>query len=102
MKMSKLLALALVLLISVGTLAGSTIAWFTDSVTSSGNKIQAGTLKVDLELKEGNEWISLKDEPSTVLFDYDLWEPGYTQVETMKIVNEGSLALEYELHVIPG
>jgi predicted ribosomally synthesized peptide with SipW-like signal peptide len=31
-------------------LIGSTFAWFTDSVTSAGNKIQSGTLKVDLEL----------------------------------------------------
>ena len=107
MKMSKLLALALVLLISVGTLAGSTIAWFTDSVTSSGNKIQAGELKVDIELLQENdngedEWVSLREYPDTKVFNYDRWEPGFTQVETLKIKNIGNLALEYELHVLPG
>ena len=31
-------------------LLGTTFAWFTDSVTSTGNKIASGTLKVDLEV----------------------------------------------------
>ena len=104
MKMSKLLALALVLLISVGTLAGSTIAWFTDSVTSTGNKIESGTLKIDLELKEGDQWISLKDEANKdkAIFENSLWEPGYTELEQLKISNKGTLALEYTLGIIRG
>ena len=43
-----LLLSALSLLMCVSMLIGSTFAWFTDSVTSAGNKIQAGTLKIDL------------------------------------------------------
>ena len=91
-----LLLSALSLLMCVSMLIGSTFAWFTDSVTSAGNKIQAGTLKIDLELldKTSGAWNSIKED-KTALFDYDLWEPGYTEVKILKIENEGSLALKW-------
>jgi len=90
-----LLLSALSLLLCVSMLVGSTFAWFTDSVTSSGNKIQAGTLKVDLELLEKDgTWTSLKDSPKAI-FNYNKWEPGYTEVKILKIVNEGTLALKW-------
>lgn len=90
-----LLLSALSLLMCVSMLIGSTFAWFTDSVTSAGNKIQSGTLKLDLELldKNGN-WESIKED-KTALFDYDKWEPGYTEFKVLKIENEGSLALKW-------
>ncbi len=79
----------------VAMLIGSTFAWFTDSVTSSNNKIQAGTLKIDLLLKDGDDnWTSIK-ESGKAIFDYDLWEPGYTDVKVLKVVNKGSLALKW-------
>ena len=94
-----LLMSALSLLMCVSMLIGSTFAWFTDSVTSAGNKIQAGTLKIDLELLEKNEdgstkWTSLKDSKAPI-FNYDKWEPGYTDVKILKIENEGTLALKW-------
>ena len=49
--MKKFLKSALSLLLCVSMLIGSTFAWFTDSVTSAGNKIQAGTLDVQLLMK---------------------------------------------------
>ena len=49
-----LLMSALALLMCVSMLIGSTFAWFTDSVTSAGNTIQSGTLKVDLVDAQGN------------------------------------------------
>ncbi len=89
-----LLTSALVLIMCVAMLIGSTFAWFTDSVSSSNNKIQAGTLELDLEvLKDGN-WVSIKDS-NAPLFDYNLWEPGYTEAKVLKIENEGSLALKW-------
>ena len=65
------------------------------SVTSAGNKIVAGTLKIDLELldKTGN-WTSLKESEAPI-FNYDNWEPGYTDVKILKVENEGSLALKW-------
>ena len=84
----------LALLMCVSMLVGSTMAWFTDSVTSTGNKIQAGTLKLDLELYNGTAYESIK-ESKKAIFDYDKWEPGYTDVKLLKIENEGTLALKW-------
>ena len=90
-----LLLSALSLLMCVSMLIGSTFAWFTDSVTSAGNKIQAGTLKIDLELLEENgSWTSIKDSQKA-LFDYDKWEPGYTEVKVLRVTNKGTLALKW-------
>ena len=87
--------LSLVMLFT--SLVGTTFAWFTDSVTSAGNKINTGTLKVDLLHKVDGDWISVKENPEHKIFDYKKWEPGYTRVETLKVANNGSLALQYKL-----
>ncbi len=89
-----LLMSALALMLCVSMLVGSTYAWFTDSVTSNGNKIQSGTLKLDLEVLEDGTWTSIKED-KTALFDYDKWEPGYVEVKLLKVENEGSLALKW-------
>ncbi len=49
-----LLASVLSVVLCCAMLIGSTFAWFTDSVTSSGNKIQAGNLNIDLLVKDEN------------------------------------------------
>lgn len=97
-----LLTLALVLVV-LGSVIGGTIAWFTDEVTSTNNIIKSGTLDMDVQVMgDENAWISLEKNPNTAVFDYDLWEPGYTQYEYVRIVNNGSLAFEYILNVVPG
>ncbi len=73
-------------------LVGATWAWFTDSVSSSSNKLQAGVLDVQL-LKDGED-ISNSEEK---VFDYHLWEPGYSAGASLSVKNNGSLALKYEL-----
>ena len=89
-----LLMSVLALVMCLSMLVGSTMAWFTDSVTSTGNKIQAGTLKLDLELFNGTAYESIKESKAPI-FDYDKWEPGYTDVKLLKIENEGTLALKW-------
>ena len=84
-------------------LIGSTFAWFTDSVTSAGNKIVAGNLKVDLIHVGGGENggnVSIKDNPDHKIFNYDKWEPGYTAMETLQVVNKGNLALKFRLDAV--
>ena len=105
MKASKksLLASGVSLLASAALLVGTTFAWFTDSVTNTGNKIQAGKLDVTLEkfdpaAEEGNG--GYVDAGSAPLFDYDKWEPGYTAVASVKIGNNGTLALKYEVDLV--
>lgn len=92
-----LISAILVLCMTFTALLGTTFAWFTDEVTSSGNKIQTGTLKVDLELlnEATNTWKSLKGENDPI-FDYAEWEPGYTAIKLLKIENEGTLALKWK------
>ncbi len=92
-----LLTSALALLMCVSMLIGSTFAWFTDSVTSKGNTIQSGTLKVDLVDAEGNSMegkiIEFIDQD-----DNDLWEPGCKyKTKPVFVVNKGNLALKYEI-----
>ncbi len=96
-----LLLSALSLLLCVLMLIGSTFAWFTDSATSASNKIQSGTLKLDLEAldKESGEWNSIKEEKAA-LFNYNKWEPGYTVVKLLKVENEGNLALKWVAKVV--
>ena len=95
-KRSALLSV-MALFLCLTMLLGTTWAWFTDSVTSSGNKIQAGTLKLDLEMlnKETGAYESIKTSKDPI-FNYNLWEPGYTDVKFLKVENEGSLSLQWK------
>ena len=99
MKYLRTWLVAALLVTIIGSLTGGTVAWFTDNVESTGNVIEAGTLNIDLLLKRDGAWISLEEKADTKVFDYKLWEPGYTQVETLTIINKGNLALEYVLNV---
>ena len=95
----RLISAVLVFVMLVSSLLGATFAWFTDTVTSAGNKIESGNLQIDLLHKTESDWVSVKDNPTHKIFGYDNWEPGYTGVETLKILNLGSLALQYKLSV---
>ena len=96
MKRTSLLFNIVAIVVLSAILVGATFAWFTDTAISGGNKIQAGNLKIDLELLDKAQgWISLKDS-SAPIFDCDTWEPGYTDVKILKIENEGSLALQWK------
>lgn len=106
---------AIVLLLSVAMLAGATFAWFTDSVTNSGNKIEAGKLEVDLLQKTSTlsaaqqaEITAASDKPLTTedgftvisaltspVFNYSLWEPGYSTGAVFKVKNSGTLAFKF-------
>ncbi len=91
-----LISSTLALLMCVAMLIGTTFAWFTDTASTGVNKIQAGNLDVKLMYSTDMQtWKEATDQ--TKLFDDNaLWEPGYTQVVYLKIVNAGKLALKYE------
>ena len=91
-----LISSTLAILMCVAMLIGSTFAWFTDTASTGVNKIQAGNLDVKLMYSTDMQtWREATDQ--TKLFDDNaLWEPGYTQVVYLKIVNAGNLALKYE------
>ena len=96
---NRLISALLVLVMMFTSLIGTTFAWFTDEVTSSGNKIQSGSLQVDLSHLYKGEWLSLKENKDHKILNYDKWEPGYTLVDSLKVDNLGSLALKYRLSV---
>ena len=91
----------LIILLCLSVCIGATYAYFTDSVMSTGNKIKAGKLDIDLQLLDRitPEWNSIATEPNAV-FDYDLWEPGYTDVKVLRVVNNGNLAIQWEARLV--
>lgn len=91
-----LLLSVLSLILCVSMLIGSTFAWFTDSVTSTNNKIQSGTLQVDLKLldKAHPTLTSIKTSKDPI-FNYSNWEPGYVDAKILKVENMGTLALKW-------
>ncbi len=98
-----LLASVLALVLCLSMLIGTTFAWFTDSVTSANNIIKSGNLDVTMQ------WADGKTDPANTtwtdasvgaIFNYELWEPGYTEVRHVQIANAGSLALKYQLNIL--
>ena len=88
-------------------LIGTTFAWFTDTASTGVNKIQAGNLDVDLQMKDANgKWVSA--EGKTIDFvkasghenEAILWEPGCTyELPALRVVNKGNLALKYKIKI---
>ena len=94
-----LLSAVLALMLCIAMLAGTTYAWFTDSVTSGRNTIVSGNLDVELYHSDA----TVTDEEvtaNTKLFDeVALWEPGAMVWEKLTVKNVGSLALKYTLAI---
>ena len=107
-----LLSSVMAMFICVAMLIGTTFAWFTDSASTAVNKIQAGTLQIELQYAtawdtNGNPTAWADAEGKTLNFrtadgrtDNILWEPGCTyELPAIRIVNKGNLALKYELAI---
>jgi len=93
---AKLLIIALVLCMT--TMIGSTLAWFTDTVESDVNTIEAGNLDIEVQYSlDGSTWDDL--DSANNLFKGSLWEPGHTEVVYLKITNAGNLTLKYKMNV---
>lgn len=89
-----LVASILALCMCFTMLVGTTFAWFTDSVTSTGNVIKSGTL--DIEFENYNYETGVWETASqNKIFNYDKWEPGYTQKVNLRVINNGTLALKW-------
>ena len=97
----------LCLVLCVTMFFGTSYAWFTSEVNNTGNEIYIGILDVDLQKKSGSDWPSLSATAegtyATKLFSGEVrWEPGYTALETLKVVDKGDLAFNYELTFTDG
>ncbi len=92
------------LVLCFSMLLGTTFAWFTDSVSSSGNIIQTGTLDVAMSWAKSDEdpaSAAWTDASAGAIFNNNKWEPGYVEAKHIKIQNLGSLALKYKLLIVP-
>ncbi|MBQ8505873.1 MAG: hypothetical protein IJ466_00330 [Clostridia bacterium] len=101
----RILAFAVALVILVASSVGGTIAWFTDTVASDSNIIKAGKLDVEMYYADGSAAVPTsedgvwEDASKGAIFNYDKWEPGYTEARHIKIENKGNLAFNYQLTI---
>ena len=118
-----LLASVLALFLCFSMLLGTTYAWFTDSVTSSANIIKSGKLDIKMSYlapqtdsssgrvwenfsyyyayPDDAQWVDVESANAQPIFNYQKWEPGYTDCAYLMIENEGNLNLQYCLKVVP-
>ena len=101
-----LLTSVMALVMCVVMLVGTTFAWFTDTAFTGVNKIQAGNLNIELQMKdnEGN-WVNAEGKTLPFLVKGEipaegtqiLWEPGCTYyVPEVRVLNKGNLAVKFE------
>ena len=102
-----LLTSVMALVMCVVMLVGTTFAWFTDTASTGVNKIQAGNLDIELQMKDnGGNWVDAENQ--TLQFKVNgaiptagtqiLWEPGCRyELPELRIVNKGNLALKYKV-----
>ena len=102
-----LLSSVMAIVLCLAMLIGTTFAWFTDSASTAVNKIQAGTLDIELQYQKADgSWEDAEDK--TLDFkklsghenESILWEPGCTyELPAIRILNKGNLALKYKLAI---
>ena len=103
-----LLTSVMALVMCVVMLVGTTFAWFTDTASTGVNKIVAGNLDIELEMKnasggwdkaEGKTLYFLQKQEGQQVQSADiLWEPGCRyELPELRIVNKGNLALKYKV-----
>ena len=101
-----LISSTLAILMCVAMLIGTTFAWFTDTASTAVNKIQAGNLEIELQMKDNNgNWVNAEGKTLPFLVEGKipakgtqiLWEPGCTYyVPEVRVVNKGNLAVKFE------
>ena len=102
-----LLTSVMALVMCVVMLVGTTFAWFTDTASTGVNKIQAGNLDIELQMKDAEgKWVDAKDATLDWVKaeghenEQVLWEPGASyKLPELRIVNKGNLALKYKISI---
>ena len=102
-----LLSSVMAIVLCLAMLIGTTFAWFTDSASTAVNKIQAGTLDIELQYQKADgTWEDAEGKtldfkkPSGHENESILWEPGCTyELPAIRILNKGNLALKYKLAI---
>ena len=120
-----LLVSVLAIALSLTMLAGTTLAWFTDEVTNSGNVITTGTLAIDayaydLDMSNtdstgftvngvnggqpfyfetvGQDLNAADTSDTSPIIEESNWEPGKTSAKLLTVSNAGTVAAKIKLH----
>lgn len=95
------------LVLCLAMLIGTTFAWFSDSVSNKGNRIQAGNLKVGFSASDALDGDNLSDtnlvnlaDPDAHLFNLTNWGPGSSYTRYMRVKNTGTLPLKYDIDFV--
>lgn len=115
-----LLSSVVAMLVCITMLIGTTFAWFTDKVTSSGNIIKSGRLDIsatfqntdangtisydvpgftrtaDNKIKFGDAKTDINE--NNKIIDEQLWEPGAVGAKLITVNNDGNLAAKIMLN----
>lgn len=101
-----LISSALAIVLCVAMLIGTTFAWFTDTASTGVNKIVAGNLDIELQMKDNDgNWVNAEGKALPFLVEGKipaegtqiLWEPGCTYyVPEVRVFNKGKLAVKFE------
>lgn len=91
------------MLLCISMLLGTTMAWFNDQVTNQNNRVEAGTLGVQL-LKynsTSSEYEDISDGEGDIFSEKTgtgvNWEPGKTEVVLLAVKNSEEMALNYNI-----
>ena len=101
-----LLGSVMAMVLCLAMLVGATFAWFTDTASTGVNKIQAGNLDIELQMKDNDgNWVNAEGKTLPFLVNGKipaegtqiLWEPGCTYyVPEVRVLNKGNLAVKFE------
>ena len=104
-----LLGSVMAMVLCLAMLVGATFAWFTDTASTGVNKIQAGNLNIELQMKDNDgKWVNAEGKTLPFLVDGKipaegtqiLWEPGCTYtLPELRVINNGNLALKYKVTI---
>ena len=93
------------MVLCMAMLMGTTFAWFTDTASTAVNKVQAGELDVDLQMKDSGEWVSAEGKSLKFTSGSNdsgkiYWEPDCSySLPELRVVNKGELALKYRIEI---
>lgn len=88
--MKKIIFSFLIIFIFIGLVSGVTFAYFSDTVTSTGNTFNTGTLDLNLD----------SDNTNVVKFEVADIKPGDSETRTWEVANVGNINGYLDLHNI--
>ncbi|WP_040195904.1 hypothetical protein [Candidatus Soleaferrea massiliensis] len=104
-------ACGLSIILCFAMLIGTTLAWFSDTVSNKGNRIQAGNLNVQFYKYTGEgtpgtlntSWSEIDNETEKDFIfgeDFKNWEPGAEKTIYLAVKNAGTLNLKYNMDLV--